>query len=547
MESAQHSPLDVLIVGAGPTGLALAAHCLRQGLRIRLVDKQPHPSTTSKAIGLQYRVSEILACMGVVDRFIEQGGSPTTVNMYAGGKRLLSLDFRGFGVKGGKDAFAPRAIMIPQSQTESLLGDLVRERGGQVEWDTEFVDFSQDAEQVVSRLRHSEGGETQVVSKYLVSCEGAHSQIRKQAGLSFAGKTYPLAFFMADVEIDWPLDHDENHVWFHADGSFAALPLPRPHTWRLFVEVSRQIDRLPKDLTLDLIREIMAERSGDRQTRLTNPTWISEFRVNCRMVDRYRSGRVFVAGDAAHIHSPTGGQGIATGLQDATNLAWKLGRVLRGAPDSLLDTYQEERLPHAREVLTETDRTTTIFFAPTRLMRLLRDFVVLPILKSRIVQNRLFAKLSQLHVNYRRSSLSRHDDARWWFSPTRIRAGDRAPDVAFRHAGSGQMTTLFELLREMRPVALVGLDPTSHKDTATRVFDLLQANDVAAFQLVPPGYGDGKLMLPCLSDAYGDFHRIYGITGEFVCLIRPDGHVGLFQRPFREASLKGYLRNICRD
>lgn len=542
-----HARCQVLIVGAGPTGLSLACQCLRQGLRVRVIDKQPGPSTTSKAIGLQYRVSEILDYMGVADRFLARSGSPTNVNMYAGGDRLVTLRFSGFAEVTGQNAFAPRALMIPQCETEALLGELLRERGGQIEWDTSFVDFSQDAGRVVARLRRPDGREELVECDYLVSCEGAHSVIRKQAGLEFSGKTYPLAFLMADVEADWTLDHDENHVWFHQDGSFAALPLPRPRVWRLFVEISRQTNGSPNPASLEFVREVMAQRTGDRRTTLTNPAWISEFRVNCRMVDRYRVGRVLLAGDAAHIHSPTGGQGIATGIQDAINLAWKLGQVLRGAPDALLDTYQEERIPHAREVLRETDRTTSVFFAPTRAMRILRDRIVLPVLRNPRVQRRLFSKLSQLHVNYRESSLSCHQDSRrlpW--KQTRIRAGDRAPDVAFTRAGSGQQTRLFELLGPMRPIVLLGAaGAATSEERLQDVVGLLGRSEIEAYRIVPPEVAGQPGGAGCLVDTFGDFRRIYGMSDEFLCLVRPDGHVGLFQRPVQHGALRTYLSAIC--
>jgi 4,5-epoxidase len=549
---------EVLIAGAGPTGLALGCHLLRLGVPLRIVDKQPGPSTTSKAIGLQYRVSEMLAIMGVAERFLERGGTPTAINIYSGDRRLVRLNFTGFGSQSGPEAFAPRAIMIPQSETEELLGDLLRERGGQIEWNTEFVDFSQDEHAVSSRLRHAGGREELVRSRYLVSCEGAHSQVRKQAGLSFAGKTYPLLFFMADVELDWDLDHGENHVWMHADGSFAALPLPPPRRWRLFVEASnastsgnqpRQQGEKPADanslppreVTLDDIRKLMHERLGSERAGISNPTWISEFRINCRMVDHYRQGRVFLAGDAAHIHSPTGGQGIATGIQDATNLAWKLARVLRGAPPALLDTYEEERLPHAREVLKETDRTTTVLFAPTPGMRLLRDLVVLPVLRNPWVQRRMFGRLSQLHVSYRHSSLSGHEDARPWPLGTRIKAGDRAPDIVLRRIACGETVTLFGLLGALKPVALLHPRPNARRDELDRAVELLQRADVSAYVVLEPSDADDRHGELLLADPHGSLRAIYGMSGEFACIIRPDGHIGLFQRPVNLERLQSYL------
>jgi len=415
-----------------------------------------------------------------------------------------------------------------------------------------------------------------VESQWLVSCEGAHSLVRKRANFSFTGKTYPLAFFMADLELDWSVDHAATHAWIHPEGSFAALPLPGRDKWRLFVEVTQQLDRMPGKVTLDLIRELMARRVGS-VAAIRGVTWISEFRVSCRMVDRYRAGRVLLAGDAAHIHSPTGGQGIATGIQGATNLAWKLARALRGAPESLLDTYQEERLPKAREVLKKTDGAMTILFAPTAMKRFLRDFVALPILRSPWVQKKMFGKFAQLHVNYRGCSLSRHEDRRNWFARTRIKAGDRAPDVAFRDVRSGRIVTLFDLLRPLHPVALIGTGPTIDMPRVRRLADSLHRSGVDAYLLMDPRIAEVEAArepagdrahaaptdalghasvngssrkrppqdeLPCLRDAHGDFRRLYGMTGEFLCLIRPDDHLGLFQRPINEASLEDYMRML---
>lgn len=527
---------QVLIVGAGPTGLALACHLFRLGVRVHIIEKRPGFSTTSKAIGLQYRVSEILACMGIVDRFLAKGGTPTAVNIYVRERRLVQLKFVPSKMESGRDAFQPKAIVIPQSETEKLLGDLLCERGGSVQWNTEFLDFEQNETMVSCRVRRAGNVEERIEADWLISCEGTHSVIREQAGIKFAGKTYPLAFFLADVQLDGWLTHGENYVWMHKGGSFAALPLPGQSNWRLFVDVTKFP---PVDgVTLEMIRALMLERTGERAVEIRNPTWISEFRIHCRMVDRYREGRVFLAGDSAHTHSPTGGQGIVTGIQDATNLAWKLARVLEGAPEQLLDTYEEERLPKAAEVLKETDRTTRLLLAPDPLSKLLRDFLVLPIMRSRWVQKRLFAKLAQLHVNYRGSSLSEHQDAQ----RSRLKAGDRAPDIVFHDRRSGGILTLFELLSPMRMIALVGA-AVGDADKARLREELTRAK-IASYIVAPNN--DGMPTKPdCLLDVHGDFERLYGMDGKFLCLIRPDDHIGLFQRPIDFPRLKRYLAQIA--
>jgi 2-polyprenyl-6-methoxyphenol hydroxylase-like FAD-dependent oxidoreductase len=530
-----NSRVGVLVVGAGPVGLTLACHLRLLGVDLRLVEKRSGPSVHSKAIGLQYRVSEVLARLGIVDRFIAEGGNPTTVNIYAGLDRLVQLQFAAPSGISGRAAFCPRAILIPQSRTEAILIDYYRELGGAVEWQTQLESYHQDSERVVARVRRTDSVET-IEADWLVSCEGAHSVVRKQANIAFRGKSYPLAFFMADVRMEGTVSHAENHVWLHADGSLAALPLPAANRWRLFVEVTEQQDRLQEGITIDQIQQYLSTRApGIDATIVGEPLWLSDFRINCRMVDRMHDGRVFLAGDAAHIHSPTGGQGITTGVQDAANLAWKLVRVSRGAPRALLDTYDEERLPAAAEVLGETDRTTTILFAPNRALRFLRNAIVLPVLRNPWFQRRMFGKLSQLHVHYRRSSLSQDHRRGWWRRGGVIRAGDRAPDVAFTNSRSGIETTLFTLMSTMRPVVLF-----EGVDNAAQLSQRLQSIDVDAYGVTtdaPLQAGPSTLLI----DRYGDFAKLYGLRANFLCLIRPDGHVGLVQSPPDDDRLRRYL------
>lgn len=362
--------------------------------------------------------------------------------------------------------------------------------------------------------------------------------IREQAGFRFVGKTYPLSFVLADVRLDGALKHGENYVWLHKNGSFAALPLPAPRTWRLFVDVTNipQLD----EVSLDLVRRLMIERTEASEIKIHDSTWISEFKIHCRLVDRYRLGRIFLAGDAAHIHSPTGGQGIVTGIQDAMNLAWKLGRVLRGAPESLLDTYEEERRPKAAEVLKETDRTTGLLLAPDPITKVIRDSVVLPVMRSAFVQRKLFAKLAQLHVNYRDNTLSRHHQS--ISMPTVLKAGDRAPDVAFRR--QDKIITLFELLEPFRPIVLARLDGNTSATRMDQIKMRLHTAEIALYFIVGKESDSSPLDTDCLIDIYGDFARLYGMRSNFLCLIRPDDHIGLFQSPVHHHAILEYVARI---
>jgi 2-polyprenyl-6-methoxyphenol hydroxylase-like FAD-dependent oxidoreductase len=545
-EHAGTTRTDVLVVGAGPTGLTLALQLRRLGVGFRLLDKNPKPSTTSKAIGLQYRVSEVLSWMGLADEFLAESATSQKVNMYATGGAddgpILQLNLGGLGIGGGKDAFVPRMMMIPQSETERLLIEALEERGGNVERGATFLGFEQNDERVVSRVRRADGREERIGSRYLVSCEGAHSVVRKQAGISFAGETYPFAFVMADVALDWDRNREEIYSWLHEDGTFSAGPLPG-NRWRLFIEVG---ERVP-EVTLDLVQKLLTERTGDRTARVKNPTWLSEFRINSRMVDRFREGRVFLAGDAAHVHSPSGGQGITTGMQDAYNLSWKLAQVIReNAPDALLDTYGEERLPIVREVLGTTERNTALLFPRSRAGKLLRNTILLPLLRREGVQRKLVRKMSQLDMNYRGSSLSAGEGgllSRPRGRKGRVRAGDRTPDVVFRDAETGEKIPLFALLRGSRPIALIGGEAS--RETAERTIHALDRLGIEGFSVLPRGGAAGSSYPgTCLEDVYGDFRRLYGARGGFLYLIRPDGYAGLVQERMDVAALRAYLNRL---
>jgi 2-polyprenyl-6-methoxyphenol hydroxylase-like FAD-dependent oxidoreductase len=514
---------DVLVVGAGPTGLTLATLLRRRGVDVVIVDKASGPSTTSKALGLQYRVSELLAWMGLAERFLARAVTQSTVNILADGRTVARLALGGLAQD--SEGFVPRALILPQRDTEALLGAALAEAGGTVEWSREMIaiePIEPGAERVVALL----AGGQRVAARYLVSCEGAHSLTRKYAGIDFSGKTYPHDFIMADVVMDTPLVHDQGYSWLHADGTLSAMPLPEPRTWRLFIEAGKAADA---EVTLELVRTLLAAR-GDRASRIVSASWLTRFKIHSRMVARFSRGRLFLAGDAAHVHSPAGGQGITTGMQDAYNLAWKLAQVLHhDAPAALLDSYHEERRRVARDVLAATDDNTAILFPTTRTGKWLRNHVLMPLFGTRPVQRHVLRKLSQLAQHHRDSSLSL-DAVRGW--QRGLRAGDRAPDV--RLDGPAGPTTLFAQLAGLRPVAWVTPDPRRPGSLAraTSLVDELAARGLSS-HLVAVGEPGSALA------------RRYGVRGEGVVIIRPDGYVGLVCRPLDEAIVRAYVARLC--
>lgn len=526
--------LEVLIAGAGPVGLALALELQRFGIRFRILEKKAERSKTSKALGLQARLSEVFAIQGIEDKFAARGFSDIrALNARSGAKKLLTITVRPPANQAGRDAYQPRMFIIPQSATEEILETALQERGHTVERRRELVSVDQDAAGVEAVVRHEDGSQENMRARFLVSCEGAHSLVRKQAGFSFTGTTMPLRFLLADVTIDWDLPPNEVHVWFHRDGAFAAIPFGA-QKWRLIVEREEAPEEAAEEVTLDLVQRLAVERTFKNAIRIRDPIWLSDFRINARMVDRFRDRRLFVAGDAAHIHSPLGGQGIATGIQDATNLAWKLAAVLReGAHDALLDTYDEERKPIARAVLRGTSTASNLVFAMNPFLRFVRERLVFPVLRTGFVQRGLIGTASQLGVSYRGRSLAVNFDKA--FSGVRVQAGDRAPDVLFKR--SDESVTLFRLIRMFGMLALFGPGQNSHRLTAA-----LEALHIRSF--IVSTQSAGTLPDQYLEDLFADFARLYGAQGPFLYLLRPDGHVLLFQRQAEAGALATYLKKI---
>jgi len=372
---------SVIIIGAGPTGLTLAIELARRSIAVRLIDAAKTPFAGSRGKGIQPRTLEVFHDFGIIERILNSGMPYPEVRVHLG---PLSLRL---GPLGGRHQATetipyPNLWLVPQNRTEAILRERLAELGGQVEFGTAFESFVQEEQGVSVRLSTGES----LTAKYLVGCDGGHSAVRKAAGLALNGEALSDKLpFVADLEIP-DLDHAVWHIWPLAKGGPIALcPLPEES---LFQVTS---PRAPENLG-----EVVYKACKCKVLRIQ---WSSSYRPASRMVDRYRAGGVFLAGDAAHLHPPTGGQGLNTGIQDAYNLGWKLAAVLRGGPESLLDTYEEERLPVAAAVL-----------------GLSSQLYKKPLLKRGEATN-------QLALHYRASSLSSG-------APMgRLHPGDRMPDL----------------------------------------------------------------------------------------------------------------------
>ena len=412
-------PTDVLIVGAGPTGLVLALWLTRLGVPVRLIDKLPEPATASRAVAVQARTLEMYRQLGIADRVIERGRNAIAVNLWVTRRHVTRFVF---GDMGAGISPYPYALIYPQDEHERLLIDCLRQHGVRVERGTELVAIEEAGEEVVAQLAGADGSRASCRARFVAGCDGAHSAVRDALGIGFAGGTYEHLFYVADVDAAGPAMNGEVHVAFDTSDFLAVFPLRDDGRARLVGTIRERAgadgDRYSWD---DVNPRVM--RWMDISVSRVN--WFSTYRVHHRVADRFRRGRAFLLGDAAHIHSPVGGQGMNTGIGDAVNLAWKLAAVVRrAAPPAILDTYEVERIAFARRLVATTDEAFTAVTSSGPIARLLRLRIVprlLPLFFATKAGRRLaFRTVSQTAINYRHSALSEGRAGA-------VRGGDRLP------------------------------------------------------------------------------------------------------------------------
>jgi 2-polyprenyl-6-methoxyphenol hydroxylase-like FAD-dependent oxidoreductase len=484
--------ISVLIVGAGPTGLALACVLARYGVAFRIIDKAAEYFAGSRGKGLQPRSLEVLEDLGAIDRILANG--------------RFHLPFRGYDgatVLGDHDMHADRfstpdipyasPLIIPQWRVEQILRERLAESGGRVELATELTGFAQNSDSVTATLGSPDGTE-QLAAEYMVGSDGGHSFVRKGLGVGFEGETWKSErMLVGDVQVDG-LDREHWHSWpKHAAGWVALCPLPATDTFQFQAQIAADE---PDEPTLERFQEIIDERTGRSDIRLHDATWLSLYRANVRMVDRYRVGRVFLAGDAAHVHSPAGGQGMNTGIQDAYNLGWKLGEVLAGAPGELLETYEEERLPIAAAVLGITTKLHRTSFT------------------GKLSDQRRGPETLQLGLHYRGSSLARDERD----LPASVEAGDRAPDAPC-HDATGRPIRLFDLFRGPHFTLLA-----FGRGITTAAITQRHGPSVHAYTVLADHASSDRCSIV---DTAGHAYRAYDVAAGTLVLIRPDGYIGL--------------------
>jgi 2-polyprenyl-6-methoxyphenol hydroxylase-like FAD-dependent oxidoreductase len=413
---------EVLVVGAGPTGLVLALWLTKLGVRVRVVDKTTGPGTTSRALAVQARTLELYRQLDLADEVVARGHRTPGVNLWVKGRKAARVGFETVGA--GLTPY-PFLHIFPQDQHEALLIERLSMRGLEVERGVELASFEDRGDGVVARLRGAAGGEDECVAAYIAGCDGARSVVRETIGSGFPGGTYRQLFYVADVAARGPAIDGELHVDLDEADFLAVFPLSGEGRARVIGTVRDERADRGANLTFD---DVSGRAIESLKVAVERVNWFSTYHVHHRVTDRFRVGRAFLLGDAAHIHSPAGGQGMNTGIGDAINLAWKLAAVLaRQAPDSLLESYEAERIGFARRLVATTDRAFSFATAEGAVADILRTRLA-PLLIPRVfdieaVREFMFRTVSQITLNYRGGPLSVG-------TAGRVQGGDRLPWAA---------------------------------------------------------------------------------------------------------------------
>ena len=514
---------DVLVVGAGPTGLMLANQLVRRGVRVLIIDRHAGPSLQTRALGVQARTMEIYQKLGIVDRAFELGKRGTGANLWAQGRWMARVPL---GEAGQSVSPYPFILILGQDDNERIMGEKLRELGASVQWNTELVGLDQEPDRVTATLKLADGTNRKMQAAWVAGCDGAHSSVRELNGITFPGAPYEHVFFVADTEATGSMVPDEVNVYLRRQGFHLLFPMRGKDHWRI-------VGILPPDLRKGdvkfeaVIPSLRAEAGAGLSIKAC--TWFSTYRIHHRAASRFRDRRCFLLGDAAHVHSPVGAQGMNTGLQDAYNLAWKLALVVKyKAEASLLDSYEEERVPVARQLLNSTDRAFRLVVSDNWLAGLFRTKILARIgswaMTFRRIQKIAFRVISQTGIGYRKSSLSESLEGLPGNAP---RGGDRFPWMHLKLRTNGPVEDLFQKLDDTQLNLIVIGQPSRPEDL--------------------PGLGDLLCIHVIPADPVNDVELARAqIPQPSFFLVRPDGHVGLCGVRLELSAINRYLSERLR-
>ncbi|MGG3624931.1 FAD-dependent monooxygenase [Bacillus gobiensis] len=521
---------DVLIVGAGPTGLTLANELARHDISFKIIDSAITTSQTTKALGIMPRTLELYEKTGIAEEMVEKGLDTPAFNVMNKDHKLIYFDFN----KQCNSPF-PFVLMLPQNKTEEILYNYLMKQNYDVEWETKLLEIEQDANGTTVIVQKGIEKTANIRTKYIVGCDGAHSTVRHQLGLNFEGVTIQQNFSLVDLKVEWELPYNESYA-FVDRGKFIAF-FPMKDGKHRILMTSDIGAKEHSEVSIEEIEQ-MIHAVGPTNTSVSNVLWTSRFLVNQRMVKQARLGRVFLAGDAAHIHSPVGAQGMNTGIQDAYNLSWKLALVLKNySPDTLLDTYTTEREPVWGNLLLGTERFTRILLQKSRLVNQVRKTIAPVITSSRFINQKFIDALSQTGIHYRHSPIVNGEEygSKVFNKGDWLQPGDRVPDEII---GNGQR--LHHLLTTTKHVLFVF---TQDYETFKKIKENVESYPIQVFQIGIER--NCAIQQNYLCDSKGQIYSKYGFASkEGMLVIRPDGYIGFKCVELNINLLKKHLQII---
>lgn len=498
---------QVLVVGAGPSGLMLAGWLVRHGVDCLVLDSKPNLSTATRALVVHARTLETYDQLGLGESALHLGRPALGINVWSNGRHRARV---GFDDMGRGISPHPYAFVLPQDKNEEILLEHLRRHGGSVRWQHRLLELWEQADGVRARVETPDGV-VEILADYACGCDGASSTVRHAMGLKFPGGTYQDVFYVADVFATGNLVEGEINVALDRGDFQLAFPMPGEHRARLVGLLPEEFRGRP-DLRFE---EIESATSGRFGVEVAETTWLSSYKVHHRVASHFHLGRCFLVGDAAHVHSPVGGQGMNTGLMDATNLGWKLAAVLRrGANARLLESYSLERMPFAQRLVSTTDRAFAAVTSRSALLGFLRTriFPFILALLSRLewIRRWAFRVVSQTSIDYRASWVSRQIGG----LPGKLQAGDRLPWLS-SDAGPGNFAPL------------VSCDWQVH-----------------VYGEVDQTLADWT-RLPVHRFGYGKMARRAGFVADAAYFIRPDGYIGLVMLNFDPFQAEEYLDEVA--
>ena len=481
----------VLVVGSGPTGMTMAIELKRMGLDVRIIDKASHMAKHSQALVVQARTLELLQRYGIAGTAVERGRKLGKAKFTSEGKELFRITLNQIPGR------YPYVLFLPQNETEAILNEKMELLGVKTEREKELVSFTEDEGGVRAVLRDGKGKEETVRARWMVGCDGAHSTVRTQAGIKFEGEGVALSFFLGDVEAEGPdVPDDELSIHLHK-GDVVFMGRLTDRLTRVIVALhSKQGEAEEREISIEDFQRAIDEAGV--QVRVKSAEWMTPFRVNDLQAARYREGGIFLAGDASHIHSPVGGQGMNTGMQDAANLAWKLAAVVRGGDERLLDSYYEERGAVGKALLRMTGTGLKMATSANPAVEKVRDMLLPLLVGLHAVQREVAGFISETAIEYRGSSVVMDEGG-----DGALRAGDRMPDFAVRYGAS----SLLKDWTDGRHLAVV-----------------LDGSD-AEIEEVRAGLSEARVVGLRSEGLDEEGKRVMGAKKKLV-IVRPDGYVG---------------------